>query len=123
MNKSRKYNKSKKIWDYHYYKKSNYIKAINSYLRCLKLRSHNDGIYLLLSQCYKYIWKSEKALLFINKWLYYSSWNYDIIKFKWDILLDLWKNKEAKIFLDKIKILDDVKNNYKLDLDAFYNKK
>ncbi len=122
MNESRKYNKSLKIWDYHYYKKNNRRKAIKNYLGCLKIRKDNESIYFKLADCF-FIVKSEKALLFVNKWLFYSSWDYDLIKLKWKILLDLWKKDEANIFLDKIKTLDEEINNTKLDLDKFYNEK
>lgn len=122
MNKRRKINKAKKMWDY-YYNKDNNLKAINNYLRYIKLRNLNEIIYFKLSSCYVDIWNLEEALFYVNKWLKISCWDYDLIDLKWKILLDLWQKEESKIYLDKIKLIDKNNNEAELDLDKFYGKK
>lgn len=114
--------KYKKIWDHHY-EKWNYKKAIESYKRYVKIIDNNEVRFLDIACCYTNIWEHEKALVYINKWLDLSSGYYKLIKLKWNVLEDLWRKKEAKVYIDKIKEIDKKCWKVKLDIDNFYSGK
>lgn len=123
MNKRRIARKAQKLWNYHFYKKGNYKKAIANYMKYITLIEDNDMIYSQLWYSYNNVWDLNKSLYYTNKWLEYSSWDYNLLKLKWEILADLWREDEAKIYLSKIQDLDEQISEMELDLDKFYLKK
>lgn len=120
MNKNRRISKARKIWDYHYFK-DNEWKAVESYLRYIKLRDNNEVVYFRIAVSYWNLKKLEKALFYTNKWLEMSNWDYELLKLKWELLKDLWREKEAKKYLDKISNIDEKNSKFNLDLDKFYS--
>jgi len=120
MSIGRRQRKSKKIGNHHYFK-NNQFKAIENYLRHINADCVDEDVYVRLGYCYRDLENLEKALYYTNKWLEVSGGYYDLIELKGLILVNLWREEEAKVFLDKIILIDEKNSKTELNLDAFYN--
>jgi len=123
MNIDRKIKKSRKIWDYHYFKWS-YKKSLYSYLRALTYAKlcdiFNETLYLQISYCYYMLEKYEESLYYANEWLKISWGYYDLLLRKAYTLDKMWRKEESEVLFSKINKIDDEISNMELDLNKFY---
>lgn len=126
MNNSRKAHKAYQIWNYYFYRKKNYAKALVNYVRSIKPRSRfllDEQVLYLIWECYWFLESYEESLAYANKSLEISSGHSDAWYLKWSVLIKMWREAEWNKIINEWNELDERTKNKELDLDAFYNKK